>query len=290
MRAVPRWAVAGMMFLAMAAASLPAAAQAPDNFRWIDFRSPKDQDVVIWVTRALDGQQWTAIREIGVEYDAALVVTTERASPQAGVNHDTFAVWSVSLSNRLVTAVLKGADLRLLDWVQVSPSRPKELAAVFQNCADCAATTYFTTFYYDLRQHTFTGRWLRGAAAVPLWTEGETAGVTRTEIYAALMDEAGTVSVGTWSHLDYGKERGPEDFVYRYDVDPLGGVERSQLLTGPDATYMKGRICRAEDAPNGLERGQDSALCAPFEKARPERHPVTTPPANNRGQSRPPRY
>jgi hypothetical protein len=35
----------------------------------------------------------------------------------------------------------------------------------------------------------------------------------------------------------------------------------------------------------GLERGQDSELCQELLNARTQRKPVTTPPANNRGQS-----
>src|SRR5208337_990672 len=73
--------------------------QAPDTFRWIDFHSPKDQDVVTWVTRSLAVEDWTAIREIAVEYDAALVVTSRRANPQSAATADTFNVWSVSLTN-----------------------------------------------------------------------------------------------------------------------------------------------------------------------------------------------
>ena len=39
--------------------------------------------MVVWVTRSLQPEKWSAIREIGVEYDAALVVTTLRANPQS---------------------------------------------------------------------------------------------------------------------------------------------------------------------------------------------------------------
>src|SRR6516165_7925477 len=96
-------------------ASANSRAQAPDSFRWIDFHSPKDQDVVVWVTRALDGQNWTAIREIGVQYDAALVITSFRSNPQSAANDDTYSVWSVSLSDRLLKAVLKGSNLRSVE-------------------------------------------------------------------------------------------------------------------------------------------------------------------------------
>ena len=51
---------------------------------------------------------------------------------------------------------------------------------------------------------------------------------------------------------------------------------------------MKQRLCSAQDAVPGLARGQDSPLCQQIVKPRYERKPVTTPPANNHGQSEPP--
>src|ERR1019366_10125489 len=65
------------LICAVLAAANPLFAQ-QDPFRWMDFHSEKDQDIVVWVTRALNAEKWTAIREIGVQYDAALVVTTLR--------------------------------------------------------------------------------------------------------------------------------------------------------------------------------------------------------------------
>ena len=80
-----RWSIA-FLFATVTLTGLDSRAQAPDNFRWIDFHSPKDEDVVVWITRALDGQNWTAMREIGVQYDAALVVTSLRTSSQSAAN------------------------------------------------------------------------------------------------------------------------------------------------------------------------------------------------------------
>ena len=56
-------------------------------------------------------------------------------------------------------------------------------------------------------------------------------------------------------------------------------------LTPEEAEAMKLRLCRGQDAIQGLERGQDSELCQQMLNAQPQRKPVTTPPANNRGQS-----
>ena len=93
----------------------------------------------------------------------------------------------------------------------------------------------------------------------------------------------------TWNHFDYGKQKPPEDFIYRFDVDSVTRLERTAVISGKDADPMKLRLCRAPDGVPGQARGQDSALCQQLVKPRVERKPVTTPPANNRGQSVPPR-
>ena len=269
-------------------ASANSRAQAPDSFRWIDFHAPKDQDVVVWVTRALDGQNWSAIREIGVQYDAALVVTSYRANPQSAANDDVYSIWSVSINNRSLTPILKGSNLRIVDWMLFAVGGPREVGVLYEDCNNCAATTFFTSLYYDLRSHTWAARWMSGGNGVPVWTSSTHPEVTKTQVYAVFADPNGRETLGTWSHLDYGKQRPAEDFLYRYDLDPLSGVERTQILLGRDAASMKDRLCSGEDSLTALSRGQDSALCQTGRKQVWERKPVTTPPTNNQGQSRPP--
>ena len=94
MRFVSPRALALLLLLLAAPLALPAQ-QAPENFRWINFHSSKDQDTIVWVTRSLAVEDWTNIRDIAVEYDAALVVTENRATPESAANADTFSVWSV---------------------------------------------------------------------------------------------------------------------------------------------------------------------------------------------------
>ena len=48
---------------------------------------------------------------------------------------------------------------------------------------------------------------------------------------------------------------------------------------------MELKLCRGQNVVQGLERGQDSAVCQELLNAQPDRRPVTTPPANNRGKS-----
>ena len=287
MRGISGWVLICLMVLAQAATPR-CESQAPDSFRWIDFHSPKDQDVVVWVTRALDGQKWTAIREIGVQYDAALVITSVRANPQSTGNDDVFSVWSVSLSNRSLTSILKGVNLRTVDWMLFATDGPRELGALYDDCSNCAATTFFTAFYYDLRGHTWAARWMQGGQGVPLWTSNPPPGVTRTQVYAVMADPNGHETLGTWNHLDYGSQKPAADFVYRYDLDPMNGLDRMQLLVGKEAVNMKERLCNGQDSVAVLSRGQDSLLCQAEKRQSWERKPVTTPPANNQGQSRPP--
>jgi hypothetical protein len=268
-------------------------ASAQDAFRWVDFHpdssgASKDQDIVVWVTRALLGEKWTAIREIGVLYDAGLVVTTDRATPDGSPAEDTFQIWNVSLKSRLVTPVLKGVNLRWLQPMQFSPDAEKELTVLYDDCRECAATTYFTALYYDATLHTFRTRWTRGAQTVPVWTAAAPQGVTLTQVYAVLTALDGGQFLATWNHFDFGKLKPPEDYVYRFDRDPIHGLDRTQVLSGKDAEAMKDRLCGAQSQNGGLLGGQDSEMCQIRLHPGAVRKVVTTPPANNKGRSFPP--
>jgi hypothetical protein len=292
MRDVSSWLYRGLISAMLVAAMSLSAQQAPESFRWVDFHSARDQDVVVWVTRSLQPEKWTAIREIGVEYDAALVVTTLRATPQSATTSDAFTVWSVSLTNHSLAPLLKGANLRLLDWLLLAEGKDRELAAFYDDCNECEAATFFTAFHYDVAQHGWAARWMRGSQTVPVWSAHPPDGVALTQVYAGLAEPNGRELMSTWNHFDYGKLKDPEDFVYRYDLDPFSGMERTQLLGGKAAEAMKQRLCGGQGAAAGLglglARGQDSLLCQQTVHPRTERKPVTTPPANNHGQSSPP--
>ena len=259
-----------------------------DSFRWMDFHSAKDQDVIVWVTRALEAEKWSSIREIGVLYDAALVVTTLRSNPEASPSSDTFNMWSISLTTHALTPLLKGVNLRWLDRMQFSGNPQRELGLLYDDCGECAATTYFTALYYDRSQHIWNAHWMRGGQAVPIWSSVTPEGVAVTHVYAALAEPDGRQMVATWNHFDYGKQKPAEDFVFRYDLDSFSGLERTQLLSGKEAEAMKQRLCLAQGGAGGLARGQDSVLCEQTVHPRPERRPVTSPPPNNQGRSTPP--
>lgn len=265
----------------------PLRAQSTDVFHWVDFHSPKDQSIVVWVTRALAVEDWTAIREIGVEYDAALVETTDRATPQSAANADTFSIWSVSLTSHLVVPLIRGVNLRWLDWMQFRTDAPEELTVLYNNCRQCSANTYFTAFYYDMGRHQWAARWMRGGQGALVWSSNTPAGMTWTQVYAGFAEPDGRTILGTWNHFDYGRQKPPDDFVYRYDVDPFSGLDRVQMLSGADADAMKMHLCDAADAMPDLARGQDSPLCEPYIRRMDQRKPATTP-ADSQGRSVPP--
>jgi hypothetical protein len=278
-----------VLIVAALAVAVPLCAQpAPDTFRWIDFHSAADQNVLTWVNRSLTVENFSAIREIGVEYDAALVVTTSRATPQSLPSSDTFTVWSLSLTNHSYVPLLKGVNVRLLDWLLLDDGHPRELAALYDDCADCQPSTYFTAFHYDMAQHAWAPRWMRGPQAILVWSANIPQGVALTQLYALLTQPNGRSMMCTWNHIDHGQQK-PEDIVACYDLDPATGQERMQTFTRTPALPIKQRICSALSDIPGLAHGQDSPLCQQMQKAHPDRKPVTTPPANNHGQSAPPR-
>lgn len=278
-------------FVALVLLVIPVHSQPPtDNFRWVDFHSPQDQSIVVWVTRSLQVEKWTAIREIGVLYDAALVVTTNRAAPDSTPGTDTFTIWNASLTSHVVAPLLTGVNLRWFDWERFADGHPLELTVLYDNCGECAASVFFTAFHYDMEHHMWTPRWLRGGQGVLVWSAIGTgsAGVTWTQVYAVMGGADGRALLATWNRFDYGKQKKPSDTVFRYDVDPITGLDRTAELTGEDAKSMEQRLCRGQDTVQGLARGQDSELCSALLGKQPQRRPVTTPPANNRGQSLPP--
>jgi hypothetical protein len=222
-----------------------------------------------------------------VQYDAALVVTTLRATPESAANQDTVQVWSISLTNHMLTPILKGYNLRWLDFMTFAEGAPQELGALYDSCAACAPETYFTAFHFDMPQHAWAARWMRGGQGAPIASANPPAGVTWTQVYAGLAEPNGRQLLGTWTHFDYGGQKPAQDYVFRYDLDPLSRLERTQLLSGKEADAMKLRLCRTGEVLPWLARGQDSQLCQQHVSPRAERKPVTTPPANNRGKSVP---
>lgn len=236
-------------------------AQQTETFHWVDFHSSKDQSIVVWVTRSLAVEDWTAIREIGVMYDSALVVTTRRATLQSLPDTDSFDIYNVSLTSHLVRPLLKGVNLRWLAMLRLYASSPMEPAVLYDNCRQCAANTYFTTFHYNLATRCWEARWVNGGNGVAVWNANHPAGMEWTQVYAVMTAGNGIAQLVTWNHFDFGSGKPPEDSIFRYDVDPFSGLDRTAVVSGKQADAVKTALCTAQDAVTGLQRGQDSELC-----------------------------
>ena len=254
---------------ALCAVSVPAISQQPESpqqqpgaFYWVNFHSQKDQSIVVWVTRSLAVVDWTAIREIGVMYDSALVVTTDRATPQALPDTDSFNVWNVSLTSHMVTPLLKGVNLRWLAMLRMFASMPMEPAVLYDNCRQCAPNTYFTTFHYNVATRRWEARWVNGGEGVAVWNTNHPAGMDWTQVYAVVTAGNGIAQLITWNHFDYGSGKPPGDSIFRYDVDPFSGLDRTAVVSGKQLETTKVALCSAQDAVAGLARGQDSDLCS----------------------------
>lgn len=263
-------------------------AQTSNTFRWIDFHAQKDQNIVVWVTRSLQVDKWTAIREIGVVYDAALVVTSTRANPQAPPTANTFTIYSVSLTSHVAAPLVTGVNLRWFERVHFADGAPEEWPVLYDNCRDCAQTAYFTAFYYDLRAHAWGARWVKGGQGVPVWNSEHPAKVQWSQYYGVIASPDGHVALYTWNHFEHDKDPVPANFITRYDLDPITFLERATVLTARQDEGLEPKLCRGQDAVQDLQRGQDSTVCKDILGEHPTRKPVTTPPGNNRGQSLPP--
>ena len=286
-----------MAFLSGTATPTPA--QTPlDAFHWIDFRDSKDAPTATWVTDTIKAEKWTSIREIGVQWDSALVITSERKTPQSAPPADVFTIWNVSLARHEAQPLLHGFSPRILNWTTFGGQNMPELGLIYDDCNDCESpSVFFTTVFYNIKDHAWRARWVRGDQTALLWSGGQADGVTHTQAYGLLTEPTGREILATWSHFDYGNTKPAEDFVYEYSVDAMSGLDLTQRLSDTHGDELKMRLCHANPAATDptlapLARGQDSDACKELLGAKQSpktgRRPNIHPPANNRGRSTPP--
>lgn len=263
--------------------SQAARAQSIENFRWLDLRQPSDVQTI--VTRALMNEPYTALREIGyvglppenatppgnaaatknpaklaVPRDAhLLVITAQRPNPSALPADDVMSVYDVNQRQITARLLLRGPGLRLLGWVRMWREGSPELAATYNDCAECQRTTFFTTFRIDLKTREWQARWPRSNAGAPIFSEGQEANGGQ-QVYALLDDEAGRVVLGTWSHFSI-PGRSINDIIYAYRVEFYGSREDAEPLVGVQARTFEQRLCAGQGVLFGLADGQDSPLC-----------------------------
>jgi hypothetical protein len=245
-----------------------AAAQAMEGFSWTDLH--QDNERVAAVTKSLEGEKFTALREIAVVGDAALVITSTRANPTARPEQDQYTAYSLDLKSpdQKPELLMTGTNLEFRDWLRFVREGETELVATYDDCSDCRATTFLTSFYVDEKTKKWRARWPREVAGAPLFSAtpgnpGET-----DQVYALMLGEDGRALLVTWSHFQQKKGVGVpgEDYLFEYDVDPASGRERVRPIYGADATPLKLRLCKAEGKALDIAAGQDTASCTQIVK------------------------
>ena len=233
-----------------------ASAQVLDGFAWANLKT--DTTTVNRVTMLLAGKPYTALREIGLIGDQALVITTLRKDPIAQPGDDSFTAYGVSLKDGAVEQILDGANLKMVAWQKFYDYDSPELLAIYDDCAQCKATTFLTAFYLDRRTKHWHARWPREIAGAPLTS----AAVGSDHVYALFMNVDRRVVLDTWTRFPEQKKssRGGE-YMYEYRIDPMSDQGTGRPVTGRDMLPIKQRLCRGEDVVYGIAGGQDSDAC-----------------------------
>jgi len=245
-----------LAFVLMSASCALCSAQVVDGFAWVNLKT--DTQTVAKIATFLANKPYTAIREIGVVNQQALVITTLRKDPTAEPGNDTFTAYGVSLKDGSVEELLDGTNLKYIDWQKFYDYDTSELLATYDDCAQCKATTFLTAFYIDRKTKRWGARWRREVAGAPLYS----ADTSKSYVYALFINVDQRVVLDTWAAYPEQKKssRGGE-YLFEYRIDPMSDQGTSRPLTGRDMLPVKQRLCRGEEIVFGIAGGQDSAAC-----------------------------
>ena len=201
--------------------------------------------------------------------DAALVVTSTRATPTSRPDQDQYNAYSLDLKSpdQKPELLMTGTHLQFRDWLRFVREGDTELVATYDDCSDCRATTFLTSFYVDGKTKKWRARWPREVAGAPLFSATPGNPGQTDQVYALMMGEDGRALLVTWSHFQQKKGVTGEDYLFEYDVDPASGRERVRPIYGADAPPLKLRLCKAEGQALGIAAGQDTASCTQIVKA-----------------------
>jgi len=246
--------------------------QTPADFHWVNFKT--EAATVSNVERTLKGEEYSAIREIGVTDRFALVLTVQREAGQTTFDGDMWRVYSISIKTWNVQTLLTGYRLQVKDWINFDARTSRDLGLVYMDCWECEATTVFTALHYDSSKG-WRARW-------PNEKDPNHPGITMliTDVGDPYTNEevdqtfrviapANDVStVGTWYHskdLSTGKI---SETVTKFWIDKATGKEKTAELTGEEARAWKLSLCKAGSAAYGLSQGQSSRACRSLTRAK----------------------
>jgi hypothetical protein len=286
-------------------ATLAGAQQPPEHFQWLNLH--EDRSVLPLVTKALQHYSFHSLREVGLFYDQALAVVSERKAGASLPSDDRYVVYSVNLTSGAVDQLLIGYDLKWVAWQPLEASSDSELLATYTDCVNCSQTLYVTSFHISRKTHEWQARWSGDQTPAPLTSKAADPAVNSQYVYALLGNAIGGGSViATWSHTEpmadapqkkHVKKQGEakqegavQDRLYLYQPEPQSDMGVAQPVHEREAPELEKRLCLLEDG-NPLHGGQDSALCKKIIDAQKAsaRKPNTAPPVQNQGRMNLPR-
>jgi hypothetical protein len=261
-------------FLIAAFISIACHGQAPTDFHWIDFK--QDVSTVAKIEEALKSENYSAIREIGVLGDFALVMTSYRELDQPTPLGDEWSAYSVSTKTWNISRLLFGYNLEVKDWITFQSDAP-DLGIIYLDCWECEPASLFTALHYEPNEG-WRARWMNKQDPKQ---PGVVLGVTDVgdpytnedvdQVFAVLAPPShSSASVGTWYHSrDLGSGK-ITDVVSRFSVDPATGKDKAEVLEGADAVKWELRLCTAKDMLPELFGGQSSRACKKLTRQQPK--------------------
>lgn len=240
-----------------------ARAQLPANFSWINIES--DKKVMPIVRRALHDNSITAIREVGVQGNYALVMTASREDGSPTPDYDLWTIYNIALDSGKSRVMANGYGVKIQDWIPLSGN---ELAMTYYDCWECEAATLFTTIHF-VKGLGWQARWpnksnetnsFKPGAVLLNADYGESEEEDR-QIYAIVKQPNKSFAVGNWTQFRNDTTGKLEDDVERYFIDPATGQDRVERLTGKAAQDWERTLCTQSNILIQPSSGQDSRLC-----------------------------
>ena len=144
--------------------------QLPKDFHWVDLK--READTVSRVSRALAADRFSAIREIGLLGDYALVFTTLRQPDAPTPDSDSWKVYNVTIGGGAIKMLLSGYEVRIMAWMPFLLHDRADLGITYTDCVGCEPTIIFTALHYD-QGHGWRARWPNAGIARhsrnPIW-------------------------------------------------------------------------------------------------------------------------
>jgi len=219
------------------------------------------------VRQALHDTPITAIREVGIEGDFALVMVTSREAGAPTPDYDQWYVYNLSLQTGNKQLLVFGYGVKLLDWVGKSSD---ELAITYYDCWECEAATLFTTFHFT-NANGWRARWTNKTQAGKYPQPGAVALMTDVgdpyddndvdQVFAVVAQPGNGFAAGSWFHSRNTKTGKVDDDLELYSIDSSSGDDRTQKLVGQAALNWERRICTQSNILIQPALGQNSKAC-----------------------------